>query len=77
MAGPNGTLEPVPADWHNGYVVTPTGIYLGLTSSNTANGALVKLLPDAKYSTGDLREWMPAPMMISVNGTTTSVPAMS
>jgi uncharacterized protein with beta-barrel porin domain len=72
VAGPNGTLEPVPADWHNGYVVTPTGIYLGLTSANTANGAMVKLLPDAVNSLPGLPEWKPAPMMISLNGSTSS-----
>jgi hypothetical protein len=72
VAGPNGTLDPVPADWHNGFVVTPTGIYLGLTSANTANGALVKLLPDEANSLPGLPEWKPAPMMISLNGATSS-----
>ena len=72
VAGSNGTLQPVPADWHNGFVVTPTGIYLGLTSTNTANGALVKLMPDAANSRPGLPEWKPAPMMISLNGATSS-----
>jgi len=72
VAGASGTLEPVPTDWHNGYVVTPTGIYLGLTSANTANGALVKLLPDVEFSVPGLPEWKPAPMMISLNGATSS-----
>ena len=72
VAGSNGTPQPVPADWHNGFVVTPTGIYLGLTSTNTANGALVKLMPDAANSSPGLPEWKPAPMMISLNGATSS-----
>jgi len=33
VAGAGGKLVPLPADWHNGYKVTPTGIDLGLTES--------------------------------------------
>lgn len=72
VVGPSGQLEPVPADWHNGYEVAPGGVYLGLTSTNTANASLVKLLPDAKDSLPGLPEWEPAPMTISVNGSSFS-----
>lgn len=64
----NGMLQPLPKDWINGYVVTPTGVYLGLTSSNTAKAGWVKLLPWPQYSTPSLPEWMPAPMTIVTNG---------
>lgn len=64
----NGSLAPLPATWRNGYVVTPTGVYLGLTAANTASAAFVKLAPWTTYSTATLPEWMAAPMSISVNG---------
>lgn len=63
-----GVLRPLPADWCNGYVVTPTGVYLGLTSLNTTNAGWVKLLPWSQYSTPTLPEWMPATMTITANG---------
>ncbi|HXU58279.1 MAG TPA: autotransporter outer membrane beta-barrel domain-containing protein, partial [Verrucomicrobiae bacterium] len=72
VAGPSGALEPLPADWHYGYVVTPTGVYLGLTSSNTANAALVKLLPDTANSLPGKPEWTAAPVTIIVNGKSSS-----
>jgi uncharacterized protein with beta-barrel porin domain len=68
VAGPDGTLVAVPADWHNGYEVTPTGVYLGLTSAITSNASMVKLLPDVANSLPGLPEWEPAPMTITVNG---------
>jgi len=64
----NGILKPLPNDWVNGYVVTPTGVDLGLTSTNTANAGWVKLLPAPQYSTPTLPEWMSAPMTIDTNG---------
>lgn len=63
-----GILKPLPADWVNGYVVTPTGVDLGLTATNTLNAGWVKLMPWTQYSTPDLPEWMPAPMTINING---------
>lgn len=65
----NGVLQPLPDNWCNGYVVTPTGVYLGLTPSNTANAGWVKLLPWPQFSTPNLPEWMPATMTINANGT--------
>jgi hypothetical protein len=65
----DGKLKSLPKNWCNGYVVTPTGVYLGLTSKNTANAGFVKLLPWTTYSTSSLSEWMAAPMTISVDGT--------
>lgn len=63
-----GELKPLPNDWCNGYVVTPTGVFLGLTGANTINAGWVKLLPWTQYSTPALSEWMPAPMTIDTNG---------
>lgn len=63
-----GTLQPLPSDWANGYVVTPTGVDLGLTTLNTTDAGWVKLMPWVQYSTAKLPEWMPAPMTISTNG---------
>lgn len=64
----NGKLKKLPKDWCNGYVVTPTGIELGLTAKNTKNAGFVQLQPWPEYSTKKLPEWRPAPMTISVNG---------
>ncbi len=61
-------LKKLPKTWCNGYVVTPTGVYLGLDSDNTANAGFVKLLPWTEYSTSELSEWMAAPMTINANG---------
>lgn len=64
----DGKLKKLPSDWCNGYVVCPDGVFLGLTSDNTANAGFVKLLPWTKYSTAKLSEWMPAPMTLNANG---------
>lgn len=64
----NGQLKPLPPDWHSGYVVTPTGVYLGLTSANTANAGFVKLTPWPEHSTPHLLEWKAPTMTIVVNG---------
>jgi hypothetical protein len=72
VAGPNGALEPLPAGWHNGYEVTPTGVYLGLTSAITSGASLVKLLPNPADSVPGLPEWQGAPMTITVNGVSSS-----
>lgn len=65
----NGVLSPLPPNWANGYVVTPKGIYLGLTTQNTQNAGWVKLEPWPEYSTPSLPEWKAAPMTLVVNGT--------
>lgn len=64
----NNILQKLPANWCNGYVVCPNGVFLGLTAENTTNAAFVKLLPWTTYSTPQLSEWMPAPMTINING---------
>ncbi len=65
----NGKLEKVPANWVNGYVVSPNGVHLGLNAENTANAGFVKLEPWTEYTTPTLSEWHPAPMTIVINGT--------
>jgi hypothetical protein len=65
----NGTMQPLPSDYCNGWVVTPTGVYLGLTASNTTDAGWAKLVPSPQYSTPSLQEWMPASMTIDANGT--------
>lgn len=65
---PDGPLQPLPADWHTGYVVTSEGVELGLTADNTAGAGLIKLLPDPTYSTPRHTEWVATPMVIDVNG---------
>jgi hypothetical protein len=48
-----------------GYIVTRTGIRVGLTASDTADGfAFVKLAPNAKY----VGDWAAAPVCITVDG---------
>jgi len=64
----NGVLQPLPSNWCNGYVVTPSGVYLGLTPSNTANAGWVQLEAWPQYSTPNLPEWMSATMTINANG---------
>lgn len=68
VAGADGTLVPLPADWHNGYEVTPTGVYIGLTSAITSDASMVKLLPDPANSVPGLPEWNAVPMTVVVNG---------
>ena len=68
VATSGGVLQPLPAGWRNGYVVTASGIYLGLDGANTKNAGFVKLQPNPAYSTSTLPEWMSAPMTVSVNG---------
>jgi len=60
----NGVITELPLDWCNGYVVTRTRIFLGLTSSNTANAGFVKLMPWLKHSTQKLNGRMPAKMKV-------------
>jgi hypothetical protein len=55
-----------------GYVVTRTGVHLGMTSELTDGFAFVKLAPLAASSEAashpDAREWSAAPMTVSVDG---------
>jgi hypothetical protein len=59
-----GAGGPLPSP---GYVLTATGVQLGLTAGNTQGFAMVQLAPDASNSIGGL-EWMRAPASVVVNG---------
>jgi hypothetical protein len=43
VRGSDGRLHSLPGNWHNGYVVTAHGVYLGLTGAVTGNAAFAKL----------------------------------
>ncbi len=64
----NGNLINIPSNYCNGYIVTPAGIYLGLTSENTKNAGFVKLLPKALRFSTKHKEWQAAPMTLKING---------
>ena len=67
--GPGPT--PAPATGLNqGYIITNSGVTLGLTSSNTAGYALAKLAPDSNPSPGNQpgTTWGQAPVVLSVGG---------
>jgi autotransporter-associated beta strand protein len=53
----------------NGYVITPSGVTLGLTAANTQGFAMVKLSSYTPYATPGAPEWLLAPSSLSVNGT--------
>lgn len=63
-----GKLSPLPKNWVNGYIITPTGAELGLTAKNTRKAGFIKLTPWEQYSTPKLPEWMPMSMTVCVNG---------
>jgi uncharacterized protein with beta-barrel porin domain len=50
-----------------GYLLTATGVQLGLTAANTQGFAMVKLAPDPPNSIGG-SEWLRAPASVVVNG---------
>ncbi len=62
-------LEKRPANWCNGYVISPNGVHLGLNADNTGNAGFVKLEPWQEFSSTDLPEWHAAPMTLILNGT--------
>jgi hypothetical protein len=68
ILGKKGKLLPLPKNWVNGYIVTPTGVKLGLTAKNTARAGFIKLTPWPQYSTPTLPEWMPMSMTVCING---------
>ncbi len=60
-----------------GYIVTRTGIHLGMSPSLTRNFAFVKLTPKGTASASGLPRWNAAPLTVSVDGVTgtgTSLP---
>lgn len=68
VATSGGAPQPLPAGWRNGYVVTASGIYLGLDGANTQHAGFLKLQLNPAYSTPTLPEWMAASMTVSANG---------
>ena len=60
-----------------GYIVTRTGIHLGMNEALTRNFAFVKLSPRGTTSASGLPQWNAAPLTVSVDGqvgTGTSLP---
>ena len=51
-----------------GYMVTRTGIHLGMSEALTRNFAFVKLAPKGTTSVGGLPQWSAAPLTVSVDG---------
>lgn len=52
-----------------GYIVTRTGVHLGMTADRTRDFAFVKLAPSPE-SRPEAPEWLTAPMAVSVDGVT-------
>ncbi len=53
-----------------GYIVTRTGIHLGMNEALTRNFAFVKLSPRGTTSAAGLPQWNAAPLTVSVDGVT-------
>ncbi len=65
-----GAVQPVPSSWAQGYVITRSGAYLGLSAENTKNAAWVQLKQtNPPQPASNLPEWSGTPAEISVNGT--------
>jgi uncharacterized protein with beta-barrel porin domain len=60
------------SSYSQGYIVTNSGVHLGLTNANTANFAYVKLTPNPSPGGQQAAAWLQAPMTISVGGATGS-----
>lgn len=59
-----------PASYSPGYIITNSGVHLGLTNALTADYAFVKLMP--KVSGGGPPDWLGAPVTVAVGGATGS-----
>ena len=57
-----------PGSVRPGYIVTRTGIHLGMSAALTRNFAFVKLSPKGTSSAGGLAQWNAAPLTVSVDG---------
>ena len=57
-----------PGSIRPGYIVTRTGIHLGMSAALTRNFAFVKLSPKGTSSAGGLTQWNAAPLTVSVDG---------
>ena len=56
------------ASYSQGYIVTNSGVQLGLTNASTANYAFVKLMPNPTPAGQVSAAWLQAPMTIAVGG---------
>src|SRR5215204_1582508 len=63
-----GTTQIPAGTVRQGYIITPTGVILGLTAANTAGFSFAKLLPSP--STTYPEPWSAAQMAVTVNGMT-------
>ena len=57
-----------PGSLRPGYVVTRTGVHLGMSAALTRNFAFVKLSPKGTSSAAGLAQWNAAPLTVSVDG---------
>ena len=60
------------SSYSQGYIVTNSGVQLGLTNTSTANYAFVKLMPNGAAAGQQSAAWLQAPMTITVGGATGS-----
>ena len=60
------------SNYSQGYIVTNSGVWLGLTTANTTNYAFVKLTPNAAAAGQQSAAWVQAPFTITVGGATGS-----
>jgi uncharacterized protein with beta-barrel porin domain len=60
------------SSYSQGYLITKSGVQLGLTNASTANYAFVKLAPNAAAAGQQSAAWLQAPMTITVGGATGS-----
>ncbi|HET6315115.1 MAG TPA: hypothetical protein VFG86_01560, partial [Chloroflexota bacterium] len=76
--GPNTNVNPFinvnmpSSSYSQGYLITKSGVQLGLTNASTANYAFVKLAPNAAAAGQQSSAWLQAPMTITVGGATGS-----
>ena len=70
IAAADGILHDLPGGWASGYVVTSSGTWLGLTSTNTANAAFAKLTQTTYPADGggSIIDWAAATMSLNLNG---------
>jgi hypothetical protein len=61
-----------PGSVRPGYIVTRTGVHLGMSAALTRNFAFVKLSSKGGSSSGGLTRWNAAPLTVSVDGRTAS-----
>jgi hypothetical protein len=59
-----------PGSIRPGYIVTRTGVHLGMSAALTRHFAFVKLTPKGTNSAGGLPQWNAAPLTVSVDGRT-------